>query len=102
MPINQENKKEDIEKEKSDEENKWVKDDILWGAEENYLFSKNEDSNLLSNNTDNNKIGENNKNGKYVDISQSLKHSQYATNALMFEDVVTAKKELKIALSYLE
>ncbi|ETB60618.1 hypothetical protein, variant 2 [Plasmodium yoelii 17X] len=61
MPINQEKKKEDIEKEKSDEENKWVKDDILWGGEENYLlFSKNEDSNLLSNNTNNNnnnKIG---------------------------------------------
>ncbi|VTZ66863.1 vacuolar protein sorting-associated protein VTA1, putative [Plasmodium chabaudi chabaudi] len=102
MPINQENKKKDIQKDKSDEEQMWVKNDI-WGEEENYLsFPKNEDSNLLFNNMDNNKIGENNKNRKSVNISQSLKHSQYATNALMFEDVVTAKKELKLALSYLE
>ncbi|CAD2096513.1 vacuolar protein sorting-associated protein VTA1, putative [Plasmodium vinckei] len=102
MPINQENKKEDIQKDQSDEEQMWTKNDI-WGEEENYLlFPKNEDSKLLFNNTDNNKIGESNKNGKSVNISQSLKHSQYATNALMFEDVVTAKKELKLALSYLE
>ncbi|SOS76057.1 vacuolar protein sorting-associated protein VTA1, putative [Plasmodium sp. gorilla clade G1] len=37
-----------------------------------------------------------------VDFNLSLKHAQYAVNALIFEDRDTAKRELKLSLSYLE
>ncbi|CRH03117.1 vacuolar protein sorting-associated protein VTA1, putative [Plasmodium relictum] len=37
-----------------------------------------------------------------IDFSSSLKHAQYAVNALMFEDLDTAKYQLKLSLSYLE
>ncbi|VWU50448.1 vacuolar protein sorting-associated protein VTA1, putative [Hepatocystis sp. ex Piliocolobus tephrosceles] len=38
---------------------------------------------------------------KQIDFTLSLKHAQYAVNALMFEDLKTATHELKTALSYL-
>ncbi|SBS80102.1 vacuolar protein sorting-associated protein VTA1, putative [Plasmodium ovale curtisi] len=37
-----------------------------------------------------------------VDFTQSLKHAQYAVNALIFEDLDTAKSELRLAISHLE
>ncbi|GAB64639.1 hypothetical protein PCYB_022090 [Plasmodium cynomolgi strain B] len=37
-----------------------------------------------------------------VDFAASLKHAQYAVNALLFEDLDTAKRELRLALSHLE
>lgn len=37
-----------------------------------------------------------------VDFAASLKHAQYAVNALLFEDLDTAKRELRQALSHLE
>ncbi|SBT70274.1 vacuolar protein sorting-associated protein VTA1, putative [Plasmodium malariae] len=39
---------------------------------------------------------------KNVDFALSLRHAQYAVNAIMFEDLTTAKRELQLALSYLE
>ncbi|SOV73563.1 vacuolar protein sorting-associated protein VTA1, putative [Plasmodium sp. gorilla clade G3] len=88
-----------------DEENKEEKEQITNDKYENY--EENKINSYYENDNDYYKGREKlSTQGKRtednVDFNLSLKHAQYAVNALIFEDRDTAKNELKLSLSYLE
>ncbi|SOV10082.1 vacuolar protein sorting-associated protein VTA1, putative [Plasmodium gaboni] len=87
------------------EENKEEKEQITNDKYENY--EDNKINNYYENDNDyykeREKLSTQNKRMEdTVDFNLSLKHAQYAVNALIFEDRDTAKRELKLSLSYLE